>query len=78
MTTRETFLADIDQYLAATGASPAAFGLASVNDPNFVFDVREGRSPSLRLVEKVQRYIADHPPAPPHDVPALDCAGGAP
>lgn len=64
MMSREAFLASMEAYLIATSMTPAAFGSATVRDPNFVFDVREGRSPSLRLVEKVQTYMAENPPPP--------------
>lgn len=34
--------------------------LCDESRPNFVRDVRSGRMPSLRLVEKVQTYIHEH------------------
>jgi hypothetical protein len=36
---------------------PTAFGREAVGDGNFVTDVREGRMPSLRLVERVENFI---------------------
>jgi hypothetical protein len=34
------------------------FGKVVMGDPNFVFDLRNGRAPSLRLVEAAQTYMA--------------------
>lgn len=58
MTTAESFLAEIDAYLSNSGTSATAFGKEVVGDPSFVSDLRAGRMPGLRLVEKVQRHIA--------------------
>ena len=49
----------IEQFLATTGMSPTVFGRTVLKDPNFVFDLREGkRSPSIRTAEKVYAYIS--------------------
>lgn len=57
MLTHTTFVAEIDAFLERSGMSPTAFGLGAVRDPNFVADVRNGRMPSLRTVEKVDEFI---------------------
>lgn len=57
MLTADTFKAEIESFLSESGMKPTVFGRAVVGDPNFVRDVRSGRIPSLRLVEKVQTYI---------------------
>jgi hypothetical protein len=41
---------------------PTAFGTAAVNDPNFVSDLEDGRSCSLRLVSRVTNFIDTHKP----------------
>jgi len=64
MLTADTFKAEIESFLSKSGMTPTAFGRAVVSDPNFVRDVRLGRMPSLRLVEKVQTYIHQHEAAP--------------
>ena len=64
MPSHEDFLGAIDQHLAASGMGAAKFGRLVVKDPNFVADLRAGRSPSLAMVERVMTYIADHPPMP--------------
>ena len=58
MTAAESFLAEIDDFLDRSGMSATAFGKAALGDPCFVGDMRAGRMPGLRLVEKVQQYIA--------------------
>jgi hypothetical protein len=41
--------------------SATAFGIAVAKDPNFVHDLRAGRVPNLRMVDRVNQYIAAHP-----------------
>ena len=40
------------------GLDPTAFGKQALGDPNFVFDLRKGRSPSTRTIDKVRGWIA--------------------
>jgi hypothetical protein len=54
----KTFLDEIDAFLNRSGMTASAFGRQAVNDPNFVWDLRNGRSPNLRLVGQVQSFIA--------------------
>jgi sulfate adenylyltransferase subunit 2 len=49
-----TFLADIEAFLAKTSADATTFGKQVLGDPSFVFDLRKGRSPSTRTMEKVR------------------------
>lgn len=66
MMTANSFIETIERFLAASGMSASAFGRAALGDPNFVGDVRGGRSPNLRMVERVTVYIAQNsPPAQP-------------
>lgn len=58
MLTAETFLASIEAFLEKHKTSATAFGKAVANDPCFVADLRAGRMPGLRLVEKAQSYMA--------------------
>ncbi|HEX6959317.1 MAG TPA: hypothetical protein VF194_15145 [Ferrovibrio sp.] len=62
MFTHAHFLGIVEAYLERSGMKPATFGRKAVGDPTFVFDIRRGRSPSLAVVERVQRFIADNPP----------------
>lgn len=57
--TRDEFLNRIETFLAAHEMSPAAFGRNAVKDPNFILDLRNGRSPSLKMVERVEQYMAE-------------------
>jgi hypothetical protein len=60
MLTGKTFLSEVEAFLTRTGMKATAFGLDCVNDPNLVHDLRVGRMPSLRLVEKVSAFIEAH------------------
>lgn len=51
------FLNEVDAFLARSGMTATAFGRAAVSDPNFVADIRGGRAPSLRLVQRVKDFI---------------------
>jgi 2,4-dienoyl-CoA reductase-like NADH-dependent reductase (Old Yellow Enzyme family) len=63
MITADSFLSTIEQFLDRHKMSASAFGRAAVGDPNFVGDLRAGRAPNLRLVERVNSYIAAQEPA---------------
>jgi hypothetical protein len=52
------FLAEIDAFLARERVSSSTFGRAAVGDPNFVRDLRDGRAPGLRLVDRARAYMA--------------------
>lgn len=57
MLTQDDLLLSIERYLATAGISPTAFGRKIAGDPNLVFDLRNGRSPQLRLVQKILAEI---------------------
>ena len=52
------FLSEIEAFLARAGIRPSTFGRAAVGDPNFVRELRAGRVPSLRLVDRARAYMA--------------------
>jgi sulfate adenylyltransferase subunit 2 len=56
--TADQFLADINRFLLETKSDPTALGKLALGDPNFVFDLRKGRSPSTRTMDKVRDWIA--------------------
>lgn len=68
MLTGQKFLDEVEAFLARTKMKPTAFGRACVGDPSLVPDLRKGRMPSLRLVERVSSFLeshdADSAPAP--------------
>jgi sulfate adenylyltransferase subunit 2 len=53
------FLADIEAYLTTTNTDATSFGRQVLGDPSFVFDLRKGRSPSTRTLEKVRAAMAN-------------------
>lgn len=57
MRTSEAFKSEVEGFLARTEMSPTAFGRLSVGDPNFIRNIRDGRMPSLRLVERVDDFM---------------------
>ena len=54
----QSFLAEIDRFLSSAGIDPTALGKQALGDPNFVFDLRKGRSPSTRTIDKVRSWMA--------------------
>jgi hypothetical protein len=59
------FLSEIEAFLARECAAPSTFGRAAVGDPNFVRELRDGRAPSLRLVDRARAYMAGRRHAAP-------------
>ena len=57
MTQAAKFLAEVEAFLDRSKMSATAFGKGAVNDPNFVGDIRDGRLPSLGLVDRVHDFI---------------------
>lgn len=51
-------LTNIERHLRATHVSPTRFGREAARDPRFVFDLRRGREPRPRTVERVLAFIA--------------------
>ncbi len=62
--TARSFLQEIDAYLARSGRDPSGFGKEALGDPNFVFDLRKGRSPSARTMDKVRAAMREQQSAP--------------
>jgi len=55
----QRFRADVEDFLTSTGMAPTVFGREAVRDPNFVFELREGRAPNLALVDRVMSFMRD-------------------
>jgi homoserine dehydrogenase len=53
----EKFLAEVEAYLTARDLTPTAFGNKAAGDPNFVFDLREGREPRRVTIAKVRAFM---------------------
>lgn len=57
MITNDEFMAEVEGFLSRSGMAPTRFGQDAVGDPNLVRNLREGRSPSLKTVERVLECI---------------------
>lgn len=55
--TAETFRAEIEAFLARSKMAPSKFGKEAVNDRSFVRDLRAGRAPNLRIVDRVHAFM---------------------
>ena len=51
------FLHEVEAFLAETGMTPPTFGRQSAGDGQFVAELRDGRSPTLRTVDKVRGFM---------------------
>jgi sulfate adenylyltransferase subunit 2 len=67
----QAFLTDIETYLKTSGTDATRFGKDVLGDPSFVFDLRKGRSPSTRTMEKVRAAMTPPPAAAPVLVPRV-------
>ena len=56
-TIAQRFLADIELFLAAAAIDPTTLGKQALGDPSFVFDLKKGRSPSARTMDKVRQWM---------------------
>lgn len=63
MITVAEFLSEIETFLAARKMTASAFGKAALGDPNFILELRRGRSPHLATVERVLKFMREAPPA---------------
>lgn len=52
----------IELFLRRTRMPPARFGREVLGDPNFVFDLKEGREPRSATRRKVVSYICAREP----------------
>jgi hypothetical protein len=55
---QQTFLREIEAFLSKSGMSASRFGKEALGDPSFINDLRNGRMPNLRLVHRVNGFIA--------------------
>jgi sulfate adenylyltransferase subunit 2 len=56
-TIAQTFLKEIEAFLETSTIDPTNFGKQALGDPSFVFDLRKGRSPSTRTIEKLRAFM---------------------
>jgi 2,4-dienoyl-CoA reductase-like NADH-dependent reductase (Old Yellow Enzyme family) len=50
----------IERHLKRTRMPPTRFGREAINDPKFVFDLRDGREPRTATVQRVLDYLNDN------------------
>lgn len=50
-------LREVENFLRATKVPPARFGREAMRDPRFVFDLRNGREPRPRTIERIRRFL---------------------
>ena len=50
----------IEKFLRAYGVSATAFGRLTMQDPRFVYDLRNGREPRPDTEARVQAFIAGY------------------
>ena len=60
MMTPAEFLARVEAFLASEGISASAFGVQTLRDPSFVFDLRKGRAVSLDIACQIQAFMDAH------------------
>lgn len=58
--TTNGLLKDIEKFLTDTGMLPTAFGKDALNDPNFVFDLRQGRDYRNSTAERIKNFIENY------------------
>ncbi len=49
----------IERHLEESHITATRFGRRAVGDPRFVLDLRLGRQPRRRTLEKVERYLSE-------------------
>lgn len=52
-----SILCDIEAFMERTKIPAATFGHNAVKDPRFVFDLRRGREPGPKTIERVEEYM---------------------
>ncbi len=52
-----TLLRRVERYLRTSDTPAARFGREAVNDPRFVFDLRNGREPRVTTERRVHAWL---------------------
>ena len=63
MSTDDSLLEDIEDYLTRSGEDPTRFGASAIKDPNLVADLRGGRECRSRTATRIRDYIRARPEA---------------
>lgn len=70
MSTLEAFKSEVEKFLADHNVSATRFGIASLRDPRFVHELRQGRAPSIVTAERVREFMQ----AAPREAPETEGA----
>lgn len=54
---QERFLDQCESFRIEFGLSASRFGRLACRDPNLLYDLRQGRAPSSRIVSRVDGFI---------------------
>ena len=60
----QTFLEDIEAFLVKTGLPANRLGRQAVGTPNLIYRLREGKSCSIRTMDRVIEFMRDYEAAP--------------
>ncbi|MFT3686389.1 MAG: hypothetical protein QM783_15955 [Phycisphaerales bacterium] len=58
--TDEEFLLLVEGFMHRYHLSPTTFGILAMDDPKFVFKLREGRASYAKTMIQVRRYMEQH------------------
>ncbi|MBB3926205.1 hypothetical protein GGR43_001922 [Sphingobium jiangsuense] len=53
-----SILRRIEKFLRDTGMAPTRFGRDAARDPRLVFDIRNGREPSARMIRRLEHFMS--------------------
>lgn len=62
MTISKQFTEAVEAYLTESEMLPTTFGKQAMNDPGFVFQLRDGRACSAKTMDRVLAWIEENPP----------------
>ncbi len=52
-----SILRKIEKFLNDTHMAPTRFGRDAVRDPRLVFDMRNGREPTQRMIQRIEHFM---------------------
>jgi homoserine dehydrogenase len=55
----EQFRSEVEAFLVDKEMQPTEFGRQTLGDPNFVFDIRDGREPRLATIGRVRNWMRE-------------------
>ena len=50
-------LSDCERFIEEFGLTPSRFGREACRDPRIIFDLRRGREPSARVVDRIHGFM---------------------